>query len=103
MAPSPYQGSEYVIASPIHPQAKGTPSIVHGLLEIIDFFSRHFREKSAAPEFSSSPHRTRWIVQRGGGLSNLESRQALDQVIETGRCGVFLSLTGELYAKLRTR
>ena len=29
------------------------------------------------------------LVVRGGGLSNLESRQALDQAIEIGRGGVF--------------
>jgi hypothetical protein len=39
------------------------------------------------------------LVVRGGGLSNLESRQALDQAIEIGRGGVFLSLTEEQYAK----
>ena len=41
------------------------------------------------------------LVERGGGLSNLESRQALDQAIENGRGGVFLSLTAEQYAKLK--
>ena len=40
------------------------------------------------------------LVERGGGLSNLESRQALDHAIEIGRGGVFLSLTEEQYAKL---
>jgi hypothetical protein len=34
-------------------------------------------------------------------LLNLESRQALDQAIEIGRGGVFLSLTAEQYAKLK--
>jgi hypothetical protein len=43
------------------------------------------------------------LVERGGGLSNLESRQALDQAIEIGRGGVFLSLTPEQYAKLKTQ
>ena len=41
------------------------------------------------------------LVERGGGLSNLESRKALEQAIEIGRGGVFLSLTGEQYAKLK--
>ena len=41
------------------------------------------------------------LVERGGGLSSLESRQALDQAIEIGRGGVFLSLTEEQYAKLK--
>ena len=42
------------------------------------------------------------LVERGGGLSNLESRRALDQAIEIGRGGVFLSLTAEQYFKLKT-
>jgi hypothetical protein len=42
------------------------------------------------------------LVERGGGLSNLESRQALEQAIAIGRGGVFLNLTGEQYAKLQT-
>jgi hypothetical protein len=50
-----------------------------------------------------SPDKVVELVERGGGLSNLESRQALDQAIETGRGGVFLSLTEEQYAKLMTR
>jgi hypothetical protein len=37
---------------------------------------------------------------RGGGLGNLESKQMLDQTIEMGRGGVFLSLTPEQYAEL---
>ena len=51
----------------------------------------------------ASPDKVVELVERGGGLSNLESRQALDQAIETGRGGVFLSLTEEQYAKLMTR
>ena len=45
-----------------------------------------------------SPDKVVELVERGGGLSNLESRQALDQAIETGRGGVFLSLTEAQYA-----
>jgi hypothetical protein len=41
------------------------------------------------------------LVERGGGLSNLESRQALDQAIEIGRGGIFLNLTEEQYARLK--
>jgi len=41
------------------------------------------------------------LVRRGGGLSNLESRQALDHAIEIGRGGVFLNLTEEQCAKLK--
>jgi hypothetical protein len=48
----------------------------------------------------ASPDKVVELVERGAGLSNLESRQALDQAIETGRGGVFLSLTAEQYARL---
>jgi hypothetical protein len=40
------------------------------------------------------------LVARGGGLGNLESKQMLDQAIEMGRGGVFLSLTPEQYTEL---
>jgi hypothetical protein len=49
----------------------------------------------------ASPDKVVELVERGGGLSNLESRQALDQAIEIGRGGVFLSLSEEQYAKLK--
>jgi hypothetical protein len=48
----------------------------------------------------SSAEKVVELVERGGGLSNLESRQALDLAIEKGRGGVFLSLSEEQYAKL---
>jgi hypothetical protein len=51
----------------------------------------------------ASPDKVVELVERGGGLSNLESRQALDQAIKIGRGGVFLSLTAEQYAKLEAR
>jgi hypothetical protein len=41
------------------------------------------------------------LVERGGGLTDQESRQMLNQAIATGRGGVFPSLTEEQYAKLR--
>jgi hypothetical protein len=41
------------------------------------------------------------LVERGGGLMNLESRQALNLAITTGRGSVFLALTAEQYAQLR--
>jgi len=50
----------------------------------------------------ASPDKVVELVERGGGLSNLESRQALDQAIEIGRGGVFLNLTEEQYARLKT-
>jgi hypothetical protein len=49
----------------------------------------------------ASPDKVVELVERGGGLSNLESRQALDQAIEIGRGGVFLNLTEEQYARLK--
>ena len=49
----------------------------------------------------ASPDKVVELVERGGGLSNLESRQALNQAIEIGRGGVFLSLTKEQYSTLR--
>ncbi len=51
----------------------------------------------------ASPDKVVELVERGGGLSNLESRQALDQAIETGRGGVFLSLTEKQYSRLKTQ
>jgi hypothetical protein len=39
----------------------------------------------------TSPDKVIELVERGGGLSNLESRQALNQAIEIGRVGVFLA------------
>jgi hypothetical protein len=41
------------------------------------------------------------LVRRAGGLSNLESRQALEHGISVGRGGVFLKLTAEQYAELK--
>jgi hypothetical protein len=41
------------------------------------------------------------FVDRGGGLSNLQSQQALDLAIATGRGGVFLSLTADQYIQLQ--
>jgi hypothetical protein len=49
----------------------------------------------------ASPGKVVELVERGGGLSNLESRQALNQAIEIGRGGVFLNLTEEQYSTLR--
>jgi hypothetical protein len=40
------------------------------------------------------------LVGRGAGLESLESRQALDRAIATGRGGVFLSLTPKQYLGL---
>jgi hypothetical protein len=40
------------------------------------------------------------LVERGGGLTDQESRLMLNQAIVTGRGGVFLNLAAEQYAKL---
>jgi hypothetical protein len=40
------------------------------------------------------------FVERGGGFTDRESRLMLNQGIEKGRAGVFLSLTDELYTEL---
>jgi hypothetical protein len=42
------------------------------------------------------------LAARAGALSNLESRQAVELGIGVGRGGVFLMLTEEQYAKLKT-
>jgi hypothetical protein len=40
------------------------------------------------------------MVKRGGGLANLEAKQAMDRGISDGKGGVFLKLNAEQYAKL---
>jgi hypothetical protein len=42
------------------------------------------------------------VVQRGGGLTDHESRLMPDQAIATGRGGAFLNLTVEQYARLKS-
>ena len=49
----------------------------------------------------ASPDKLIGLVERGGGLPDLASRQALDQAIAKGRGGVFLNLTPDQYARLR--
>jgi hypothetical protein len=49
----------------------------------------------------ATPERVIALVERGGGLTNLESRQALDLAFATGKGGVFLNLTSEQYAQLQ--
>jgi len=50
----------------------------------------------------ATPDKVIVLVEHGGGLFDLASRQALDIAIETGRGGVFLNLSDEQHAKLRT-
>ena len=50
----------------------------------------------------TSPDKVIKLVERSGGITDQESRLMLNQAIATGRGGVFLSLTAELYSKLRS-
>jgi hypothetical protein len=43
------------------------------------------------------------LVERAGGFLDQETRSMVNHGIEMGRGGVFLSLTEEQYAKLRSR
>jgi hypothetical protein len=43
----------------------------------------------------------RELARRGEAWGDLESKQALEHAIETGRGGVYLRLTPEQYARLR--
>ena len=43
------------------------------------------------------------MAERGGYSMHLEGRQALERAINAGRGGVWLELTEEQYAKLKTR
>jgi hypothetical protein len=47
--------------------------------------------------------KVRELAKRGGGLPDLESAAALEHGIEIGRGGVWLSLTPEQYARLKTK
>jgi hypothetical protein len=43
----------------------------------------------------------RELARRGEAWANLESKQALEHAIETGKGGIYLRLTPEQYARLR--
>jgi hypothetical protein len=49
----------------------------------------------------SDPEKIRELARRGEAWSDLESKQALEHGIETGRGGVWLRLTPEQYGRLR--
>jgi hypothetical protein len=50
----------------------------------------------------SDPEKIRDLARRGGVLDTLlEAKQMMEQAIETGRGGLFLSLTEDQYRKLR--
>jgi hypothetical protein len=46
------------------------------------------------------PDKIRELARRGEAWGDSESRQMLDHAIETGRGGVFLSLTPDQHARL---
>ena len=49
----------------------------------------------------ATPEKVVELAERGRGLKDLASRQALERGIETGRGGVYLHLTVEQYNKLK--
>ena len=49
----------------------------------------------------TSADKVREMAERGGALSNLESRQMLEYGIQAGRGGVTLKLTGNQPARLK--
>ena len=49
----------------------------------------------------ATPDKVIKLVERGGGITDQESRLMLNQAIATGRGGVFLRLTADQYAKLK--
>lgn len=51
----------------------------------------------------SSPDKILQLAEHAGALKDLATRQAVEHGIEMGRGGVYLTLTSEQYAKLRTK
>jgi hypothetical protein len=49
----------------------------------------------------ADPEKIRELARRGEAWGNLESKQALEAAIESGRGRIYLRLTPEQYAKLR--
>ena len=49
----------------------------------------------------AAPEKVTELVRRCGGLSDLASRQALEQAIANGRGGLFLTLTDQQYRRLK--
>jgi hypothetical protein len=43
------------------------------------------------------------LIERGGGMVDSESRNAVSHAIEMGRSGVYLNLTDEQYRKLASK
>jgi hypothetical protein len=51
----------------------------------------------------ATPEKIVELAERGRGLKDLASKQALERGIETGRGGIYLHLTLEQYNKLKRR
>jgi hypothetical protein len=51
----------------------------------------------------SSPDKILQLAEHAGALKDLAARQAIEHGIEMGRGGIYLTLTAEQYAKLKTR
>jgi hypothetical protein len=51
----------------------------------------------------ATPEKIVEMAERGRGLKDLASKQALKHGIETGRGGIYLHLTNDQYNKLRRR
>jgi hypothetical protein len=51
----------------------------------------------------ASPQKIIELVEHAGGFTDQDARSMVNQAIETGRGGIFLSLSGEQYAALRIR
>ena len=49
----------------------------------------------------ATPEKVVELVERGRGLKDLASKQALEHGIQTGRSGVYLHLTPDQYNKLK--
>jgi len=49
-----------------------------------------------------SPDKIVELVDRGGGFKDLAARQAFDHGVQIGRGGLYLSLTDEQYAVLKS-
>jgi hypothetical protein len=49
----------------------------------------------------ATPEKIVDLAERGGGLKDLASKQALDHGIEKGRGGIYLHLTNEQYNRLK--
>jgi hypothetical protein len=66
----------------------------------VSFLEPDLKTALAATFNFADPEKIRDLARRGQALGTLEAKQMLEQGIETGRGGVFLTLTHEQYAQL---